>query len=89
MGLPLGTCKECMRKIELVPESDYRKKQATFWPVEAGRLKLLVSDFEYLTFVAFAATLEQAGTFDDLLADDVSAELEVFVNRGVCKACHK
>lgn len=89
MGLPLGACAKCKRKIELVPESGYLKKQATFWPVEAGRMKLLVSDFEYLTFVAFAATLEQAGTFDALLADDASSELRTFVNRGVCKTCHK
>lgn len=89
MGLPLGACVECRERVELVPNPRLGRKQARSSESEAGRSRLAVSDFEYLTFVAFAATLEKAGSFDDLLADHVSQELATFVNRGVCPQCHK
>jgi hypothetical protein len=80
---------DCLDRVELVPQPGFVRKQARCSESEAGRVKLLVSDFEYLTFVAFAASLEKAGSFDDLLAGHVSEELGTFVNRGICPQCHK
>jgi len=50
---------------------------------------MVVSSGEYLMFIAFAATLEKSGSFDELLGEHTSEDLGRFVNDGLCSKCHE
>lgn len=89
MGLPLGNCSSCGTFIELVPGAWVEPGQSRHSATGAGRAQMVVSSGEYLMFIAFAATLEKSGSFDELLGEHTSEDLGRFVNDGLCSKCHE
>lgn len=89
MGLPLGNCSSCNRFIELVPVAWVERGLSRYSITGEGRAQMFVSSGEYLRFVAFAATLERSGTFDEIFGAQSSVALSNFINLGVCSKCHE
>lgn len=89
VGLPLGNCSSCGTFIELVPGAWVEPGQSRHSATGESRAQMVVSSGEYLMFVAFAATLEKSGSFDELLGEHTSKGLGRFVNEGVCSKCRE
>lgn len=89
MGLPLGNCSSCGTFVELAARAWVEPGQSRQVATGEGRAQLIVSSGEYLMFIAFAATLEKSGSFDELLGGHTSEDLGRFVNEGMCSTCRE
>lgn len=89
VALGLGTCASCRRRVSITASPDLAPGRTFYRDDDTTRGVLLVSTREYLLFVAYAATLEVAGSFDELIGAETSRDLSDFVNRGVCPTCRE